>query len=694
VTELRHALAEDQDGQSFIENIPKKGYRLVAPVAGLDEARNEGLGRRSSSWLFSTPAITLITVLLLGIVGIYTLTMLSESNRGLESISDHVVRPPANSITVLPFINNSRSAENEYFSDGLTETLLHALAQLPDLKVTARTSAFYFKGQDLNVREIADKLGVSKVLEGSVQRDGNRVRIVAQLIEAETGFQLWSDTYDRELSDIFAVQEDIANSVALAMSATLSGAIIETASTDSVAAYEKYLKGLHQQNMGSNKPLLLAEISFREALVLDPGYFDAKLELAYTYWEQQRVGEISRAEASEYVIPLLDELLNERPDSGLVLAVDAFVRGDEYIDVDKRVADLTAAIARTPNEPRIYRNLARLLRSANRQDEELQWLDRGIAVDPFDWDLHYARGRYLMRAGDLDGAEASYERVRELNPEYPTILGFIAEISMQRKKYAEWFSLWRTEMELGPLDHAIPSYIAMQFYTLGLMNEGDKYLHRATTIAPDKIWVRLAELYRLLLLGDQVQVRELSEAMLRDDIEDRWGAYRMAVMVYVSTMCQSGKTDEALTVLEELRPGISSVDFHPRTIKEQALQYHAVLALAPSQSDEEIVTVLDAVVPRWDESFPRWRDVPGIVAPIAMARGRTEMAVELMLQNLEGGLELSGNQLPYLKYRHIDYYEALATEPPVAERLAELDAESKKAGEDIWAYIVQNNLQL
>ena len=113
--------------------------------------------------------------------------------------------PPEKSVAVLPFINLSGNPDNEYLSNGLTETLLHALAQLPDLKVPARTSSFYFKGQGIDVREVAAQLGVSNILEGSVQRDGDKLRIVAQLIEAETGFHLWSETYDRNMNNIFAV---------------------------------------------------------------------------------------------------------------------------------------------------------------------------------------------------------------------------------------------------------------------------------------------------------------------------------------------------------------------------------------------------------------------------------------------------------------------------------------------------------
>ncbi len=606
------------------------------------------------------------------------------------------------SIAVLPFVNMSSDPEQEFFSDGLTETLLNALAQLPDLKVSARTSSFFFKGQDIDIREVAEKLGVSNVLEGSVQRDGNRVRIVAQLIEAESGFHLWSNTYDRDLSDIFAVQDDIANSVARAMAATLAsdmndgGAKIESVGTDNIVAYEKYLKGLQQENDFSNASALQAEISFKGALALDPDYYEARLHLAYIYWVQRQVGEITRAESRTYAEPLLNRLLRERPDDGLALALEARIYGYRSIDVEQRVAELIAAINRTPNEPFLYQTLNSLLRRANRPEEGLEWLERGIAVDPLAYALHLMRAHYFDRIlGDLDEAEASYARSIELNPNNPSLYSNAATVPWQRKQYAKWFAVIRKGMDIDQLFYDIPVDIALRLYTFGLMDEGDKYLQRAVAIAPDKVRVRMAQLYRPWLLGDHTRARDISEAMLRDEVDDRRAAYSVAAWVFVSSMIELGKTDEGLAVLEELRPGVSSPDFHPGDYGERALQHNAVLALAQSQSKEDTLSMLDAVVPRWDESFPLWRTLPRLVATIELARGQFELARELTIKDLESGLWLPGAaRSPYLIYRQSAYYKALALEPSVAERLMELDAEAKNGAEEIWAYIVEQELQL
>jgi len=188
-----------------------------------------------------------------------------------------VITTGAPSIAVLPFVNMSGNAENEYFSDGLTETLLHMLAQIPELKVAARTSSFAFKGKDANIREIANILEVAHVLEGSVQRAGDRVRITAQLIRADDGFHVWSENYDRTLDDIFGIQDEIAAKVGSALSASLlSGGseIVVGVGTENLKAYDLFLQAISENAKSSHGSLQLAEGLLKDALALDPGFHD------------------------------------------------------------------------------------------------------------------------------------------------------------------------------------------------------------------------------------------------------------------------------------------------------------------------------------------------------------------------------------------------------------------------------------
>jgi len=619
-------------------------------------------------------------------------------------LSDDLTPPLQNSVAVLPFTNISGDPDDEYLSDGITETLLHALAQLPDCKVPARTSSYYFKGQDIDIREIASQLGVAYVLEGSVQRAGNKLRIVAQLIEAQTGFHRWSKTYDRDMSDIFAVQDNIATNVARALQATLSGdpgqggGKIQTVGTDNVAAYEAYLIGMQQKNKFSNKFDLLAETSFKEALALDPDFFEARLGLAFTYRHQADNGAITPAEANEKLIPLVDRLREERPDNGLVLLAAFTVEnfrarrlGGGAVDVDKRLAQLSAAIERTPNEPVLYMAMANMSRLANRLEESIEWEDRAIAVDPLSWGLYFLRGDQLFQIGDLDGAEAAYARALELNPDNPSLSARLGDFHRMRKQFAQWFAHVRKGMDLDPLDVEFPGYLSMDLLWFGLIDEAYKYLQRAIEIDPDQAMVRNAKLYRLLL-QDHARARDMSEAMLRADIVNRWDAYWLAAIGFVSTMTELGETDQALAVLEELQPRVTSPDFAPQNGKQRVLQYAAVLAMAQSQSREDTLRMLDVVVPRWDQSFPNWRQGSGREAAIEMARGETKLAIEHALKDLSVKNLVDAEEA--VIYRHLYFWQALAQQPAVAARLSELDAEMKKGGEEIWDYIVAHDLQL
>jgi serine/threonine-protein kinase len=190
------------------------------------------------------------------------------------------------SIAVLPFVNISADSENEYFSDGITEEIINALAQLPGLHVAARTSAFSFKGENIDLRIVGEKLNVATVLEGSVRKAGNRVRITAQLIDAADGYHLWSERYDRELDDIFAIQDEIASTIADHLKVTLAGgsdqALVKPP-TDNLEAYELYLKGRFHLYQRVGASFRHAIECLERAVALDPDYAQAHAGMAETY---------------------------------------------------------------------------------------------------------------------------------------------------------------------------------------------------------------------------------------------------------------------------------------------------------------------------------------------------------------------------------------------------------------------------
>ena len=206
-------------------------------------------------------------------------------------------KQPANRLAVLPFVNMSADPENEYFSDGITEELLNALTKVDGLQVTSRTSAFAFKGKHDDVREIAIKLNVDKILEGSVRKAGNRVRITTQLINAADGYHIWSENYDRDLTDIFVVQDEISSIIANRLRENLSLSKqteqLVKAPTKNIEAYTLFLKGLYFRSKITPADMLKAIDLFEQAIQLEPNYAEAYAYIAGTYSYLGATGQVN-----------------------------------------------------------------------------------------------------------------------------------------------------------------------------------------------------------------------------------------------------------------------------------------------------------------------------------------------------------------------------------------------------------------
>ncbi len=290
------------------------------------------------------------------------------------------------SIAVLPFVNMSGDPDNEFFSDGLAEELLNALSRLEDLKVAGRTSSFAFKGKDTDLRDIARQLNVAHLLEGSVRKSGNRVRITAQLISAGDGFHLWSDTFDRELDDIFQIQEEIAAVVADALQAVLAGSgdtPLISESTAKPEAYEAYLRGRYLLHGGSESPETLrrAEAEFLHALNLDPGFTLAQWGLFNVEDYRFRYGEIDYDQGAEQLAGLAARLMEEAPDlpeSHLATGRAAFAnfRFSDALNAYQGALDLN------PGHLGALTGLGDILVTVDRPEQAIQHYEKALARDP------------------------------------------------------------------------------------------------------------------------------------------------------------------------------------------------------------------------------------------------------------------------------------------------------------------------
>jgi len=607
------------------------------------------------------------------------------------------------SVAVLPFINMSGDQQNDYFSDGLTETLLHMLAQLPDLKVAARTSSFSFKNSEADVREIAKDLGVATILEGSVQRSGDTVRITAQLIEAETGFHLWSKTFDRNLDDIFSVQDEIATSVADALQITLLGQSPEQMihnvklATNDTLAYEKYLMALEQKNIASYGSLPRAEGLFKEALSLDPEFCEAKVELAFTYSLQAETGLITIDESRQRIRPLIDQVLELKPNDGRSLGLLAAIDWREAVQIHGPISDETALAEKelikanklAPNDPEIYAALSIVSAASNQDDQALEWLDKGLEVDPLSARLHLLRGRMLL--GPLkepELAEEAFAKGQKLAPEWTAVNFALGDAAFAQSRFADGINWYRHSMTLDPQDHELPASISRFYYQFGLSAEGDNMFRRAQALAPQEAWIRSLELEQQLRANNHERAVTLAKDIIVDDIENRGGAYALAVRGYVSSMIQLGKADAVADFFESVYPGISSSDYVPTELSELFMQFMLVQALVDMGSYELSNQILASLLTFADKTVPNWReDNEYTLAALSIAQGNTEAAIEYALKDLEQPLARQRNWS--LNYQKMAWFKPILKDERVAQRIAELEIETQAAGDQIRAMLAE-----
>jgi len=344
------------------------------------------------------------------------------------------------SIAVLPFVNMSDDANNEYFSEGISEELLNVLVRVKGLRVPSRTSSFTFKGTDKKVAEIGKELNVDNVLEGSVRKSGNRIRVTAQLIDVNTDTHLWSETYTREVDDIFAVQDEIAQAIVTALKVTLSGTQKHSMAehpTESVEAYNKYLLGRHLWNQRTEQSLLGAVAPLQEAVALDPRYDQAWAALAdaYVLIPEYRAGSIQ-----EY-IPLArqaaEQALAINPDSARALTALAYIKANYEYDFTGAKADFTHAIELEPGYATAHQWYAEVLAVQRRTEESLEQIDQAIAADPLSAIVAHVKGWILMWAGRTEEAVAQFQAARALDPQMIPVLNNLETTYLIRGEYAQ-----------------------------------------------------------------------------------------------------------------------------------------------------------------------------------------------------------------------------------------------------------------
>jgi adenylate cyclase len=389
---------------------------------------------------------------------------------------------PVNRLAVLPFVNMSADPDNEYFSDGITEELLNTLTRVDGLQVTSRTSAFAFKGKHDDIRDIAIQLNVDKILEGSVRKAGNRVRITAQLINAADGFHIWSETYDRKLDDIFEVQDEISGIIANKLKEDLTGTTraVPTikSSVKNVTAYTHYLKGLHFRNKLTPADLRKAIECFKQAITLEPGYAQAYAMVAMVYSNLGSMGQMIPHTAFEIAHQYADkalELDDTISEALIAKAMPCIMYDWKWQEAHDM---LQKAIKLNPNSAEGYDLLGFYYIATNQKARAVKILEDAEQIDPLSTTIIKSLGMMYVFSERFDDAIRQAEKLLEMNPEMRSGIELKAwSIGMKGD--------WQTAMTLFEEVHRLTNHplkglmgLGHAYGRLGMIDKAMDCIHR------------------------------------------------------------------------------------------------------------------------------------------------------------------------------------------------------------------------
>ena len=432
---LRKALGDDSKEPAYIANVVRRGYRLIAPVTPWVEpqpihsqasasanpvastesptplATNSPKARARRRWSWIAAAIALVVGAAFLVV---SFVARHEGQRGWRATDITTPQLRAQSVAVLPFLDMSDTKDQQYFADGLTEELIERLASVSRLHVVARSSSFYFKGKQATVTEIARTLGVSYLLEGSVRKAGNGIRITTHMVRGDDGYDLWSETYDRPLADIFKIQDEIAGAVVQVLK--ISVVPPESNLTSNPAAYTEFLRALEHVDRGFASDYETADMQLHEALRLDPQFAGAwALLAAATIWrfDVRAPNPTPEACASAHTAA------NRAVELGPTLSQTHRAKGIALQSCDRDLtgarAEFDRALQLQPEDPLLLMSQARLAAEMGQPDRSIEFARRATAADPLNPWTFSALGDVYLYLGHPAEAESAYRKAIQIN---------------------------------------------------------------------------------------------------------------------------------------------------------------------------------------------------------------------------------------------------------------------------------------
>jgi TolB-like protein len=472
------------------------GFPVALIIAWAFEVTPEGIKRteaadaagqrsRGVAWIYVVLVGAALSVVLF-FVGRYT------AGHPAPRRTEITTAVPGKSIAVLPLINESGDPKDEYFSDGLSEELIAALAQISGLKVIGRSSSFRFKDRKEEPRTIGEKLGVSTLLEGTVRKQGDRVRIVAELINATDGIEVWTRTFDRELKDIFAVQQEIASAVAESLRVTLLGSKEKSTqmATNSVEAHNAYLQGHFYSVRRNAEDYRKAIDYFDQAIQLDPDY-------ALAYAERSEVwtviGDLTGQRSTAFPKARSDaeKAVAIAPSLAEAHAALGWVRAFAEWKFAEGLSELQRAKELSPANPTANDLLARVIVYTGRMKEAERQARQAVELDPLSAGTQFTLGRVLFYAGKLDEADAAGRKMAELQPSASSSHRWQVFVAVQR---GDGDTALR-EAQLEPDDRIRSFELALAQYIRGDRKAADAALADLIANSRDSLAYQIAQVY-------------------------------------------------------------------------------------------------------------------------------------------------------------------------------------------------------
>ncbi len=552
------------------------------------------------------------------------------------------------SIAVLPFVNMSEDSSNEYFSDGLTEELLNILAKIKKMRVAGRTSSFAFKGKNDDLRTIGKKLNVQSILEGSVRKDEkrNRVRITAQLINVEDGYHLWSETYDRDLNDIFAIQEEIARKVATALKVTLLGEDEERIAAQAVtdlSAYDLYLRGLQQVNTHSFASLNEALVTFGQAVEQDPNYLPAKLKLAQTWLDLALTGAVTNAEAADASQPILASILEVDATNAEAHVLMAKVM--RATNDDNRERELRLALDSDPRNVEALRETGRFIFFLGDDVAKgLEYIEEAERIDPYSLGVLWDLISVYSFTGQPEMVLPHAQRIGEIQPENPNRYWGPGLAYQTSGQLATSMGFLVKVIKLDPNDYEMPAGIASIWLSLGDLEQAERWATLADDMGADQP-IPISTRVQIYEYREQYGLAaDMAKRALDRKVDNRLGSHFILIRTYISNLVRQGDIQQAIDYFQTELPGAFKTPLD-LTRSDLRRRYSDLLDIAlllqiqdpASEKATELINIAEQQAQLMDDRFLPWVRALDR-AKIAAARGNKAVAMEQLEQAYERGL--------------------------------------------------------